>query len=174
MVEKIEEDGIEYTYTIRFFGFYVGAKAVFEEDSNRGFYLVENGDLFWSYDKDAIYQKVNGEAYNAVTDEYDHWYSNSITGGLATAADVENLRSKLQTAAKPKPIHDTSARWRNDPATQKQLDKIGTLGGETMGITTKGQASDLIDSLIPSCHYCGMPATGFGFFDERVCAECGG
>jgi hypothetical protein len=24
-----------------------------------------------------------------------------------------------------------------------------------------------------SCHYCGMPATGFGFFDEPVCADCG-
>lgn len=28
------------------------------------------------------------------------------------------------------------------------------------------------DSL--SCHYCGMPATSFGFFDEPVCRECGG
>lgn len=25
-----------------------------------------------------------------------------------------------------------------------------------------------------SCHYCGMPATGVGFFDEPVCSECGG
>ena len=24
------------------------------------------------------------------------------------------------------------------------------------------------------CHYCGMPAVGFGFFDEPVCRECGG
>lgn len=23
-----------------------------------------------------------------------------------------------------------------------------------------------------SCHYCGMPATSFGFFDEPVCPEC--
>jgi len=26
----------------------------------------------------------------------------------------------------------------------------------------------------PSCHYCGMPATSFGFFDEPACPECGG
>ncbi len=25
-----------------------------------------------------------------------------------------------------------------------------------------------------TCHYCGMPATGFGFFNEPVCRECGG
>ena len=25
-----------------------------------------------------------------------------------------------------------------------------------------------------SCHYCGMAATNFGFFDEPVCDECGG
>lgn len=25
-----------------------------------------------------------------------------------------------------------------------------------------------------SCHYCGMSATKFGFFDEPVCSECGG
>ena len=24
------------------------------------------------------------------------------------------------------------------------------------------------------CHYCGLPATGFGFFGEPVCEECGG
>jgi len=26
----------------------------------------------------------------------------------------------------------------------------------------------------PRCHYCGMKATSFGFFDEPVCPECGG
>lgn len=25
-----------------------------------------------------------------------------------------------------------------------------------------------------SCHYCGMPAVGFDFFDAPVCRECGG
>ena len=25
-----------------------------------------------------------------------------------------------------------------------------------------------------SCHYCGMPAKTFGFFDTPVCSECGG
>jgi hypothetical protein len=25
-----------------------------------------------------------------------------------------------------------------------------------------------------SCHYCGMPAKSFGFFEEPVCEECGG
>jgi hypothetical protein len=25
-----------------------------------------------------------------------------------------------------------------------------------------------------SCHYCGMPATSFGFFSEPVCKGCGG
>ena len=24
------------------------------------------------------------------------------------------------------------------------------------------------------CHYCGLPATSRGFFDEWVCSECGG
>ncbi len=24
------------------------------------------------------------------------------------------------------------------------------------------------------CHYCGLPATSFGFFDEPICPECGG
>ena len=24
------------------------------------------------------------------------------------------------------------------------------------------------------CHYCGMPASSFGFFDEPICRECGG
>lgn len=26
----------------------------------------------------------------------------------------------------------------------------------------------------PSCHYCGQPANGRGFFDEPACKECGG
>lgn len=26
----------------------------------------------------------------------------------------------------------------------------------------------------PVCHYCGMPAKSFGFFDEPVCSDCGG
>jgi hypothetical protein len=25
-----------------------------------------------------------------------------------------------------------------------------------------------------ACHYCGQPATSFGFFDEPICSECGG
>ena len=25
-----------------------------------------------------------------------------------------------------------------------------------------------------NCHYCGCPATGWGFFDEPVCEDCGG
>ena len=24
------------------------------------------------------------------------------------------------------------------------------------------------------CHYCGLPATGIGFFGEPACEECGG
>jgi len=24
----------------------------------------------------------------------------------------------------------------------------------------------------PTCHYCGMPATNWGFFNEPVCNEC--
>lgn len=26
----------------------------------------------------------------------------------------------------------------------------------------------------PACHYCGQPATDYGFFDEPICRECGG
>ena len=25
-----------------------------------------------------------------------------------------------------------------------------------------------------TCHYCGRPAYGWGFFDEPVCKQCGG
>ena len=24
-----------------------------------------------------------------------------------------------------------------------------------------------------ACHYCGLPATSFGFFGEPICPECG-
>jgi hypothetical protein len=27
---------------------------------------------------------------------------------------------------------------------------------------------------VGDCHYCGMPAYKFGFFDEPVCNQCGG
>ena len=26
----------------------------------------------------------------------------------------------------------------------------------------------------PRCHYCGQPATSYGFFNEHACRECGG
>ena len=58
-------------------------------------------------------------------------------------------------------------------ATEKQIDYIVLLGGEPAPYT-KQDASKLIDSLKPSCHYCGMPATGHGFFGEPACSECGG
>jgi len=32
----------------------------------------------------------------------------------------------------------------------------------------------LPDWAVGWCHYCGMPAKSFGFFDEPVCRECGG
>jgi hypothetical protein len=58
-------------------------------------------------------------------------------------------------------------------ATEKQMNYIVDLGGQT-GPYTKLEASQIIECLKPSCHYCGMPATGFGFFDEPVCGGCGG
>ncbi len=68
--------------------------------------------------------------------------------------------------------------WRLDEPTQKQLDYLNKLGYTGNTPLTKGQASDLIerqkDLTTPSCHYCGQPATGFGFFDEPCCSECGG
>lgn len=37
--------------------------------------------------------------------------------------------------------------WRDDPATQKQLDYLEDLGGDTSGNLTKGEASDRITEL---------------------------
>lgn len=54
---------------------------------------------------------------------------------------------------------------------------IGGYGSEDFNIWTehrpeprrpKSQARE------QSCHYCGCPATAFGFFDEPICPECGG
>lgn len=68
-------------------------------------------------------------------------------------------------------IRDTSGP-RNDPPTQKQIDRLRDLGYKGQP-ATKGEASALIDQLTPACHYCGQPATSFGFFDEAVCRQCG-
>lgn len=65
-------------------------------------------------------------------------------------------------------------KWWSDPVTQRQLDYLKSLGYNGPAPKTKGEASDLIDQNTPSCHYCGGKATGFGFFDEPVCKECGG
>jgi hypothetical protein len=62
---------------------------------------------------------------------------------------VEDFRNQVDG------VESTPKTWRDDPA-------------------TKGEASDLVDRLQPSCHYCGGRATSFGFFDEPVCPECGG
>ena len=37
--------------------------------------------------------------------------------------------------------------WRDEPVSEKQLGYIKHLGGNTTGIATKGQASELIESL---------------------------
>lgn len=36
------------------------------------------------------------------------------------------------------------------------------------------EPAPISDSDSDRCHYCGMPATGFGFFDEPACPDCGG
>lgn len=65
----------------------------------------------------------------------------------------------------------------NDSApTERQMAYLIDLG-YVGGPLTKSQASAEIDRLknsVGSCHYCGMPANSWGFFDEPVCRECGG
>ena len=68
-----------------------------------------------------------------------------------------------------------------DPATDKQIAYLKDLGWEGNPQTLrKGEASDLIEErkrwigAVGACHYCGGPAFGWGFFDERACPECGG
>lgn len=70
-------------------------------------------------------------------------------------------------------LEEVERTWRNDPPTQKQIDRLKSLGCKGKP-QTKGEASKLIDQLTPACHYCGQPATGFGFFDEPACRQCGG
>ena len=38
----------------------------------------------------------------------------------------------------------------------------------------KHSDDDLPAWSVGRCHYCGLPANTFGFFDEPVCRECGG
>jgi len=65
-------------------------------------------------------------------------------------------------------------------ATEKQVKYLLYLeySGDPKKLT-KQQASEEISSLKRyagknSCHYCGAPASGFGFFDEAACGQCGG
>lgn len=169
------ESGIEFWYRIEWLGYDKGARAIFRPEDNCSFLYVEEGELFWSYDRKSIYKRVGLNAVNMVTGETDYrFYSNVITGGHAEESDIDTVRQYTQPEPKPNPLHDRAAKWRNDPVTDRQMAKIVELGVDPSTVTSKGQASDLIDSLIPSCHYCGQPATGFGFFDEHVCPECGG
>ncbi len=63
-------------------------------------------------------------------------------------------------------------------ATEKQVAYLHDLGYTGDVNLSKKLASKLIDKLKsasqPACHYCGMPATGHGFFGEPACSECGG
>ena len=47
----------------------------------------------------------------------------------------------------------------------------------TGGLATRAELDTLLSDQADEgflCHYCGMPARSFGFFDEPVCKECGG
>ena len=70
-------------------------------------------------------------------------------------------------------------------ATDEQIQKMKSLGMSGGGlITMKSEDADRRIAELSgrqkaeksnsgkSCHYCGLPATGFGFFDEPVCGEC--
>lgn len=59
--------------------------------------------------------------------------------------------SAIARAERAKPSPEKSEEWRNDPATQKQLDYIESLGGRipSLGLT-KGEASSIIDGLQPA------------------------
>ena len=65
-------------------------------------------------------------------------------------------------------------------ATDKQKKYLLDLeySGDVEKLTRK-KASELISTLREyvgknSYHYCGAPASGFGFFDEPACGQCGG
>jgi hypothetical protein len=61
-------------------------------------------------------------------------------------------------------------------------------GGNTMTATAARAECDKRNAVRPttkkqfakskserkSCHYCGRPAIGFGFFGDPICRECGG
>ena len=36
------------------------------------------------------------------------------------------------------------------------------------------ELQDEVEEHILACHYCGLPAVDFGFFDEPICEDCGG
>jgi hypothetical protein len=175
VADRRYENDIEFWYHIEWRGYDQGAWAIFRPEDNSSFCNVEEGELFWSDNRKAIYRKVGLNAVNMVTLETDYgFYPNVVTGGPAVESDIETVRQYKQPTPTPNPLLDRNAKWRKDPATEKQIAKIRELGGDPSTVTTKGEASDLIESLVPSCHYCGQPATGFGFFDEYVCHDCGG
>lgn len=62
------------------------------------------------------------------------------------------------------------------PATQKQLNYLADLGAAATHAVSVAEASAMIDQAKGgnTCHYCGQPASGFGFFDEAACTDCGG
>lgn len=83
------------------------------------------------------------------------------------ASDLENRMTVIEQAT---PLN---------PATSRQIAYLRDLGvADVPANLSKSQASRMIDEAKsaqqPSCHYCGMPATSAGFFDEPICSECGG
>lgn len=87
---------------------------------------------------------------------------------------------KLENAL-GKHYQDNEGNWYNvvdNNCTEAQISYIQKLDpGQNYAFNkiTKDQASKMIDNLKKgnkSCHYCGMPAKSFGFFDEPICEDC--
>lgn len=71
------------------------------------------------------------------------------------------------------------ADWMRYPGIVFQNTKTGMFGGlggynNVELCSAPERATEMIYKLQPACHYCGMPATGHGFFGEPACSECGG
>ena len=63
---------------------------------------------------------------------------------------AERVSRDAEPSTRPARSRPERGDWTEDPATERQLDYIRALGGRTRGIGTKGEASDLIDSLLES------------------------
>jgi len=129
--------------------------------SRKYFNQVENGEFFRTETNGPVYQKF---PQGTVAD----WF-------LASSINVENgCHSSCGPLCQIEIVENPTHRR----ATSRQVAYLTDLGVNVPGEISVKAASRLIDKAKraqkPSCHYCGMPATGFCFFGEPACSECGG